>query len=228
MMKPSIKRAEIKPLQTNSYMKLKYIIGFAAIALSSARADIVIEQTIESSAQPTSKMSMKIKGDKVRTDIGDQMTTIMDMKTFDSTTLMHANKISVKGNGAQIKAASEAATAQAAAEMKPVNTGKTEKVGGYDCEVWTVEVAGSKITMWAAKGYPDYSAIKAELEKMAKLSPQAPNPMAAIDGMVLKTVAEVAGAKMTTTLDSAKKTDIADSEFNVPTGYQEMNVPGAP
>lgn len=208
-------------------MKLTYIIGLLAIALSASRADIIIEQTIESSLQPTSKLSMKMKGNKVRTDMGDQMTTIMDMSTFDSITLMHANKVSVKSNGAQLKAASEAAVTQATKDVKPVDTGKTEKVGDLNCSIWTLEVEGSKVTMWVAKDYPDYPAIKAELDQQAKLSTQA-SPMADIDGMVVKTVVEAAGTKMTTTLNSAKKVDLAESDFNVPAGYQEMNAPGAP
>ncbi|WP_166442953.1 DUF4412 domain-containing protein [Phragmitibacter flavus] len=205
-------------------MKTKLLLGLALAfaATSIAHADIVIEQTIESSVQPTSKMTMKMKGSKLRTDIGDQMTSILDTETFDSITLMHPNKTIIKGDGAQLKAA--AATATEDLSMKPVDTGKTEKVGGYNCSVWTVDVAGSKITIWATKDYPDYAAIKAELDVQTKASGQ-PNPMAAIDGMVMKTVAEIAGTKMTTTLDSAKKTPVDDSEFATPAGYTEMVMP---
>jgi hypothetical protein len=206
-------------------MKAKVLLGIALAfaATSIARADIVIEQTIESSVQPTSKMTMKIKGTKLRTDVGDQMTSIVDTATFDSVTLMHPNKTIIKGNGDQLKAAAAAAAQDLG--VKPVDTGKTEKVGGYKCSVWTVDVAGSTITIWATKDYPDYAAIKAEFDTQTKASGLTNHHMAAIDGMVLKTVANIGGTSITTTLNSARKTPVDDSEFVTPDGYTEMKLP---
>jgi hypothetical protein len=42
-------------------------------------------------------------------------------------------------------------------------------------------------------------------------------------GMPIRTVVEVLGQKITTTVDSVEETNLADSDFAIPTDYKELN-----
>jgi len=204
-------------------MKRIFFTGIALFAvLSTVNADLVIEQKIETAGQG-STVKIKIKGNKVRSDVGDQMTSIIDTNTLSGITLMHANKMAVKSDGAQIKAVQQQMAA-AAESAKLVNTGKKESMGGYDCTIWTMEMMGTKSTLWVAKDYPDYAEIKKEMDAMNKASGQ-PAPKEEVDGMVMKSITEAAGTTTTMILVSADQTEVADAEFVIPAGYKEMTMP---
>jgi hypothetical protein len=42
-------------------------------------------------------------------------------------------------------------------------------------------------------------------------------------GMPIRTVVEVLGQKITTTVDSVEETNLADSDFAIPNDYKELN-----
>jgi len=121
---------------------MKKILLLPLILLSSlcARADVVIEQKIESTAM-TGNMIMKIKGERARLDMpktaAGEMSVVMDFKTGDMTVLIHSQKMAMKQN---IEAAKKQAEVQQKAAgldpskiAKPVSTGKKRKSGrvGY-------------------------------------------------------------------------------------------------
>lgn len=198
------------------------LLGLAAVT-TAANADLVIEQKVDNPAQK-SVVTMKIKGDKLRTDVGEQMTTIMDTKTGDTVTLMHPNKMAMKVSGEQVKALQKQMAGPNGEGPKPVNTGKTEKVDGYDCTIWTLEMAGVKSTMWVAKDYPNYDAIKKEMDSLATAMGQNA-AVTDMGGMVVKTVADAGGMITTATVTSVKADPIDDAIFVVPAGYNEMKTP---
>src|SRR5437016_943113 len=73
------------------------------IMLAPARADMVIVQKLERAGQ-TIDMTMKIKGDKIRTDISPEVSTITDQSTGDVIEILHNKKSYLKLAAAQTEA----------------------------------------------------------------------------------------------------------------------------
>lgn len=213
----------------------------AALTLT-AHADLVITQKIEGAGQ-SGLMTMKIKGDKVRSDVTAEVSTITDAKSGDVTTLMHSQKNYMVISASSAKALMEKAgksMAQASPGTSPVAgklmpTGKKEKVNGYDTDIYTSSVGGMKITYWIAPTYPNWKKVldsmmvfqRGGLSAMTKsMMPGASD----FNGMPIKTEVDLGGQKITTTLDAVKEEPVADTEFQVPVGYTEMKMPafGAP
>ncbi len=201
------------------------------------RADIVLEQKLESQMM-NGAITTKLKGDQVRIDspspIGGTQTTIIDNKSGDMTTLMHAQKMAMKMNMSVIKKQAEAAqksmNIDPAKMEKPKATGTKEKVGDWDSEVYEFNVGGMASKLWVAKDFPNYKAIN---DKMTALSSQMSGGMmdpAKFDlgGMVVKTETNTPVGKLTTTLVSAKEQPVEASEFAIPQGYKEMQMPQMP
>lgn len=189
----------------------------------SAQADITMVHKMESPYQNLTSTT-RIKGDKVRTDLGDMSTTIIDSKTGDQIMIIHATKSVTRTSGAEAKKSMEEAKklmeqigAPATAQVKMTATGKTEKVGALDTTLHKLDMTGVSTTFYVAKDYPNYAAIKKELDALNKLPGQS-TEVAALDGMVVKSVTEAAGTKTTMTLVSLKQEPIDDSVFTVAEG----------
>jgi hypothetical protein len=220
----------------------RILICFAlACTVVAARADLTIKQKVERAAV-SSDTTTQIKGDKVRVDMGE-ISTIMDLSTSDTITLMHKSKMAMKLSGVQMKQMMDAmkkqmgAAADNAEPPKPQATGKTEKVGDYNTEIYTWSNTNgmtATMTMWVAKDFPNSKNIKEQLAKVKKSTAggmskgMAPDD-SALPGMVVKTQAEVLGQKITTTLVSVKEETLDASLFDVPKdySYQDMPQPGA-
>lgn len=194
---------------------------------ASLQADVVIEQKLESAAI-NGVMTMKIKGDHARMDMpspAGQMSAITDLKAGQIVTLLPAQKMAMKMSIDDAKKAAQGQVPDATAA--PKDTGKKEKVGDYDCEIYTIDAAGTTATMWVAKGYPNYKKFLEETKKLSALSQTGIDPNKFdLGGMVVKTEMNTAIGKMSMTLISAKEEPVPDSEFVVPQGYTEMQMPG--
>jgi hypothetical protein len=164
------------------------------------------------------EMTMSIKGDLVRTDMGKDTSSILNTSTGETLTLMHTQKMSMKSTNPLIKAAG---TTPAAEAPKFTATGKTEKVGDHDCEIYTMESTGMKMTMWIAKDFPNWAEIKAGMATMAKMGGSGA-ATDALPGMSVKSVTEAAGMKTTMTLVSATTDTVDASVFKTPDGYQAL------
>lgn len=203
-------------------MKKHAVLLFLLLRLTTARADIVMvnETAI---GEVKSKTVLSIRGDMVRTDNGTETSVIMDTGKGEMTTLMHEQKMVVKTDLNALKAASAAFADKAVpgADLKPTitSTGKKEKINGYDCEIYVVELKGMSSRLWIAKDYPGYEKLKKELSVLEKLGTpgqkQPPMP-----GLALKTEYEQQGLKFTTMLVSLKEQPVDASIFKVPAGYK--------
>lgn len=224
-------------------MKRSLLLLAFLSTLAAARADLIIEQKMESTFQ-NGNMTMKVKGDKIRTDMnagaaGD-ISSIVDLTSGDALTLMHAQKMAMKTSGAQTKQAMEAMKKQIGAgadgkvpSNKPTATGKTEKVGTYNAEVYTWINPTGTYTFWVTKDYPNYAKIKDQLDKLNKAASagmgQGMGPdYGALPGMAVKTMIETSGQKITTTLVSVKEETVDPAVFEAPKGYQQMDQPALP
>jgi len=222
-------------------MKQIFISLALVFAVGPARADFVIKQKVESPMM-SGDVTMQIKGDKVRTDMPfglmgmGNMSTIADLNTGDTVMLMHKHKAAAKISGAQLKEQMVAAKKQAekaavGGPPKPQDTGKTEKMGDYDSEIYTwASTNGMKMTLWVAKDFPNYKQIQGQLKKLSELSPFGMGKSMGPDentlpGMVVKREMESLGQKITTTLISAKEEPVDLAVFEVPKDYTDMTQP---
>lgn len=213
--------------------KFLLIPALALLSLQSALADWVVVQKVVTDGQE-SAMTLKAKGDKSRMDVGDQMSLILDTATSETVMFMHAQKMMMKISPESLKAmiamAGQALGGEPAA--KPVATGKMEKVGDHECEIytWSGKIGNGKF--WVAKDFPEAKALNELQDKMMKALG---NPAASIvpqnsdfPGMVVKSEMELMGKKTTSELVSAKQEPVSDDTFKAPEGYQEMKMPAIP
>ncbi len=218
-------------------MKLIFIIFALFCAAAGARADLVMQQQITVTTN-NSVVTMKVKGTKVRLDFyagqPRAISRITDLKTGETITLLHSQKMFVKtpgGPAKQTKPAGNGATTNTAPNPPiPRATGKTEKVGGYDTEIYTWSNSrGITGTAWVAKNYPDYARIQTDLAVLDKASDDANDSLdpelSKLPGMVVKS--QVTGGKqtITVTLVSAREESIDASLFQMPANYKELPQP---
>jgi hypothetical protein len=196
------------------------------------RADLVSQQQI---ATPNfiGVVTIKIKGTKIRTDVyaGQPQalttSTIADLNTGETITLLHTQKLYLKSPGQLTKQAKLPGTASRAPVPQP--TGKTQKVGDYDSELYTwTNSRGITGTVWVAKNYPDYARIRADyavLDKTAGADTDMTPALSALPGMVVRSQVAGGGQTITLALISAKEEPVDASLFGVPRDYKEVPQP---
>jgi Domain of unknown function (DUF4412) len=196
------------------------------------RADLTLEQTMDA-GELSGQIVMRIKGDRFRTDIPGgargPLSTIMDAKSGDVTTLIHEKKISITRRGGN-PAAAEADSGKAADAPKPTPTNRTERVGQYETDVYTMRADDSLVTLWVAKAFPNFAAIRKDLQRVSRASADGANRPSMLDvttlpGMVVKRQKERDGQQMTITLTKASREPIDDAVFEIPAGYKPVNPP---
>lgn len=195
------------------------------------RADLVIVQKIEGGGQ-TGEQTIKIKGDKARSDLAQPVSMITDGATGEMITLMHTTRTFLKVSAAQTKEMLEQLQ-----KMRPTTdapklqpTGKKEKIGEYECEIFTTNLGAITVTYWIAKDFPNFQAVLAELDKFQSgaISAMGKGSMPALKdfpGMMMKTEIDVSGKKTVTTLVSAKEENVDPAIFKTPAGYKEVTSP---
>jgi hypothetical protein len=216
-------------------MKLLPTLAALVVAALTAHADVVIEQKMES-AMLNGNMTMKIKGDQARIDMpspAGQVTVIMNTKTGDMTTLMHAQKIAMQMNLNAVKQQTEAAQKAAGIDPskfeKPKATGATEKVGEWTADVYEFNAGTTAVKMWAAKDFPNAQILKDELKKVSAANAGSFDPAKMdVPGMIVKSQMTTPAGPITSTLVKATQEPVADSEFTTPAGYTAMKMPTAP
>jgi hypothetical protein len=208
-------------------MKQIFISLALVCATAGARGDLAVQQQIIT-PNFTGVVGMKIQGTKIRTDMyagqPQALSTITDLNTGDTITLLHSQKLYLKSPGQLTKQAKPAGTASRAPVPRP--TGKTQKVGDYDTELysWT-NSRGILGTVWVAKNYPDYARIRtsyAVLDKTAGADTDMTPAMSALPGMVVRSEVSGGGQTITLALISAKEGPLDVSLFGIPRNYTEV------
>ena len=205
----------------------------ASLVLMSTWADVVVVQTLDS-AMMKGEMVMKVKGDKVRTDMPagmmGSMTVLMDVKAGESVTLMHGPKMMLRMKTGDALAAAAAAV-DSAKIQKPKATGQKEKVGTWDTEIFEAETGIGPARMWVAKDFPNYAAIQKELKRISEATTKGktfdPSNFD-LGGMVVKSEMSSPVGKIVSTLVRAETKDLDAKEFEVPQGYTEQKLPAIP
>jgi hypothetical protein len=215
-------------------MKTSALILAAFLLCHAALADLVVVQQIESPMQ-NGTMTVRMKDDKTRVDVSPAMSVIADTATGDTLSLMHPQKSYMKISGATMKAMQEKAVEMNANQEPPklVPTGRKETINGHATEEYTSTVGNMKVAYWIAKDYPQFRQLLAQMLKMQQNGPgQAmrnamPRPED-FPGMPVRTVIDMGGQSMKTTVVSVKEEKLDASLFAVPAGYTEMAMPAMP
>jgi hypothetical protein len=217
----------------------KAILAFVAVACVAltAKADFVIKEEIEHSGK-VQPISIKVKGTKLRIDVGESNSVITDSTTGDMIVFMHPQKVLMKINSEMVKAqmqalkalAGQKSDAPADIELKP--TGNHEQIDGYDTEEYTTDVNGVPTSLFIAKTYPDYQKIVAAIYQIQDSPVLAEAhglvvPPEKLPGLPLRTINTIKGQKLVVNITSTQETDLPDTDFSVPGDYKELSLPGA-
>lgn len=198
-------------------------LGLFAFA---ARADLVMQQQI-ASGKNSSAVTIKVKGTRIRVDMyagqPQAISTIKDLKNGETLMLLHKQKMFIKQPGEQIRPATGVVL------PKVRSTGKKEKLGGYDTEIYTwTNARGITGFFWVARNYPDYSRIKTEIAALdntaSGLSDGLTPALSTLPGMVLKTQITGGEQTLTVTLVSAREGQLDASTFQAPVNYRPLRL----
>lgn len=210
-------------------------LALSAALLTAARADLTIVQKIDGSGQNV-QSTTEFKGSKTRIDAAPGMSIIMDLKSGDMINVMHAQKSYMKIPAAMAQQAVDAMKkmsgdkGDAKPDLKP--TGKKDTISGYAAEEYAATVGGKKMTFWLTKALPNWEGILKEMNAAMSQGPMAAMmqglglDMGTLPGFPVRVVQDASeGEGMTSTVVSVSTKPIADAEFAVPAGYQEMTIP---
>ena len=210
-----------------------FLLGAAALLVATAflHADLIIVQKVEGGAQ-NADQTIKIKGDKARSDLNPSVSMITNGGTGEMVTLMHTGRQYLKVSAEQTKKMMEQLqkfrTGSEPAKLQP--TGKKEKIGDYDCEIFTAGLGSLTATYWVAKDFPNYPNVLEQLDKFQSSTISAmgkgllPN-IKDFPGMTMKTEIVFNGKKVTTTVLSVKEDNVDPKVFDIPAGYKEITSP---
>ncbi len=219
--------------------KSVFITAFILGLFIAARADLAMEQEF-SDASATNHVVFKVHDHKMRMDQHDQdgyeFSVIVDLNTRDAITLFPRGKTFLKRSGAELRQPTNSDSPTGANEMdqppaRAVDTGTVAKADGYDAELYSWSGAnGLKETLWVAKEFPRYDAIRTELAKIDRFNASgshrnAQPELAPLPGMVIKTEKTANGRKAIVTLVSAKVEPVEASLFELPADYSPWQPP---
>ena len=206
-------------------------IAILLLFLSSLRsyADTVISESLESHGRNIT-MTLKIKGDKIRIDASPMVSIIMDITTGDSLSIIHPQKSYMKISGAQQKAIIDLMKKSSTPAEKPniVDTGKSEKVGNFNAEIYTLNTPTSNLTLWITKDIPND--VVEKLRQFQKMKPTGAAGVFAPDtsdlpGIPVKTQIVKGAETITITILSVEEKAIDDADMAPPAGYKEISMP---
>ena len=208
----------------------RIFISLALVCAAGVRADLITQQQIVT-PNYTGVAAIMIKGTKIRMDTyagqPQALSTITDLSTGEIINLLHNQKLYLKSPGQPMKQATPSGTASRAPVPQP--TGKTQKVGPYDTELYTwTNSRGITGTVWVAKNYPDYARIRADyavLDKTTGADTDMTPALSALPGMVVRSQVAGGGQTITLALILAKEEPLDASLFGIPRNYKELPRP---
>lgn len=212
------------------------LVGILCLVGSLARADLTLVNEIKSEGQ-TQQMVMKLKGKDALVKMNEQMSVLMNGATGDSTVLMHDQKKAMKIPGASLKSMMAQMTPQAAGEtpgaevpeLKP--NGKSETINGFKTEGYTYKQGEIEVEYFLAKDFPD---LGETLEQLQTFQESGVNNLAgaavaldvrSLPGFPVRTVVQSGGKTIVSTVKSVDRTALPADTFQMPAGYETMNLP---
>lgn len=204
------------------------------LVVPSARADWEIIQKTNAGGQEK-QVTIKIKDDRIRNDVGTDVTILIDGKDGSAEMYMHAQKMKVRVDAAMMQGVGALAAKFAGGDepaAKPKATGEKAKLGAWDAEIYTWESKLGSGKFYVVKDFPKFAELNQAMDKTAK---SMNNPLAGMfpkntefPGMVVKTEMTIMGQQTASELVSATEKEINADDFKAPDGYQEMKMPAIP
>jgi len=220
-------------------MKLASTLSVLILIASGARAGLIIQEHAISTNLIVNS-STKIHGNKMREDVSSELsgnfleksTEIADLTTLDTISLSAADKTFRRTSGetwrqfVKSQEAKSGLTNLAEISAPPSDTGKSEKVGEYEAEIyfWS-NGRGMTNVFWVAKNYRNFAAIRPYLVKLDQYhharvpSNVMPADVGELPGMVVKNQETQKWGTYTVILLSAKVEEVEPSIFEVPNDY---------
>jgi len=218
---------------SQSHMKfLACCFGCFAATLAGAAADLTIMQKVEGGG-PVGEVKLEIKGTKARIE-GAGTVTIVDSQSGETVTILEAQKKIVRMSADKAKAAGDmvakfAGTKAAPEKPKLIATGRKEVVNGMQTEVFTADTQFGEATYYVAADYPDGEAILQQLQQMQPLAFAGVSNFMPdyrdFHGIPVRTEIDIMGQHLITTVTSIKRDPIPETDFVVPRGYAEVQMP---
>jgi hypothetical protein len=219
---------------------MRHGICFSALLLSwvtIAHGDFVLKQTIENYGQHQ-QVTIKLKGSKCRIDSNSDTSALIDPQT-GTVILLHQPKMFMPVSSEQLSAQAEAikklltASGNSNESTDFQTTGKTDNISGFATEQYTGKIDGLPITLDVTKDFPKYRELLTQLYAVQDAPGLSPFhalsvPPERYPGLPVRTTIEMLGQKIVTTLDTVEETTLADTDFVIPTDYQELRPKSQP
>jgi len=112
-------------------------------------------------------------------------------------------------------------------------SGRTDKINGYNAAEYTFSNGFLKASYWMSTEFPNAQKVSEALAQVRKGSladmTKAFTPdLSTLQGVPVRTEVEFNGQKTTTELVSASEKPVDPSEFEIPAGYNQMQLPVMP
>jgi hypothetical protein len=214
--------------------KILWLLLLAAVcAFTSLHADLTIVQHFDFMGHGWDTTVM-IKAGRMRVDESEapEMSFITDLQSGETIRLMGPDKTH-PGPGQVYHEAIAAAEQQLPGMPKDGWTastpaGKKATISGYAADEYACSIPGIKASAWLTKAAPDYANLLKEVSAYHAHRPKNPTwegifalDMAALPGFPVRAVYEFRpGLIVTSTVLSISTKPIADSELNIPAGYE--------
>ena len=221
--------------------KIFFILAGLWFSAVGARADLTLVQ-VAVSTNATFPATLRLHGDQMRLDQQENTngvyTVLINLKTRDSFTLLPKEKKFLKRSGADIlkdlaldiKLFSR--TNEILLPAAPATpTLRVARVNGFDTEIYVWRGAhGLTQTLWVAKDFPDYAAIRAELAKLDEFNATGPHPnaqpaLSRLPGMVMQTEITLGKSVKTMKLLTATTAPLDAALFELPADYTPWEPP---
>lgn len=151
---------------------------------------------------------------------------------YDTMTMYQLNPLEKTYTKANMMAEMEGRMGQMAKEMaedsRTTPTDETNEIAGYHCRKYIVTMMGAENEHWLSKeveGYEEYTAIGDKmLQKHPKLGQISMGGFTGKEGFPVKTVYNMMGMTVTTTLKKIEKRSLSKDLFKVPAGYKLLEI----
>jgi len=213
-------------------MKFPALILLLSAHLATAGI-VIVEETVQPGGPMGGKndVTISMSGDQTRMDLGKMISTIVDSKSGEVTSLMHSQKMAMQlPKGAVDAMKNKLAQNKQKPDLKP--TGKKETINGFACEEYAGTIQGLNVSFWVTQDVPHQKEI---LDQINKLGGTASPFQAALQsgkdfpGFPIRTTITLPNnSTATTTVVSVKEQDVPASTFVVPSDYKLMKMPVVP
>jgi hypothetical protein len=198
------------------------------------QADLVVVEKMSGDMQ-NGTVTLKFKGNRVRTDLTGQVSSISDAATGETWTLLHGKRAYVHGklDPEHLKKNLPSADQPDAGSGKPIASGQRESVGEYECEIYTVARGNISAKYWVALNHPMAGVVRAALEPVSAVRPLVGGGLGLpvptdFPGLILKTELLFEKVKAVLEFVSAKEEALPDRLFEVPKEYKETKPNAVP